>query len=541
MHDTPSFKPNTAGLSRRSFLAGASLLALSVPFAAHAQSSATKTATSEPTPGGTLVVGQYQEPTFYDPNRQYSWETYRLDKHIYESLLAEDLSVPAENGPPPLVPALAESWEISPDAKRFTFKLRKGVKFHDGEDFNAQALHFNIRRFTDKDFEFFDVRSNATMKNVYGTLAEFKIIDDHTVEYVFSEPFREFPRLLPQGNYVSGVFSPKALQTYGQDGLAEHPTGTGPYKFVERVRGEKTVLERNEEYWGRKGLVERIIFRPITDDSTRVSALQSGEIDILTRTPTDAVEALEQDGYQVLNSPNAGQLFLGWNFKNKFGASQKVRQAVIRAIDRKGIAQTLYRGHAVPSYSILNIGNTAYDAEQRDYEYDPEAARKLLAEEGYKDGDVAFTIVTDEANQPTIEWIQRDLAKIGITVNVVSQEWLTYTGNLAKLGEDTALFAMEWGFVTPYWLRLVYNGYVVARGGGDIGSDVPDALIAASHEVDEAKAITLWQKANGLLQEQAAIVPLVIFTRYFTTGPNVRGFNAPVQNFYDLSTVWLEA
>lgn len=533
--------PPVSGLSRRTFLLGASALAIAAPFAANAQSSATKSAAGEVTPGGTLVVGQYQEPTFFDPSRQYSWETYRLDKHIYESLLAEDLSVPAEKGVPPLVPALAESWEASADAKRFTFKLRRNVKFHDGSDFNAEALRFNIRRFTDKEFEFFDVRSNATMKNVYGKLAEFRIIDSHTVEFVFSEPFREFPRLLPQGNYVSGVFSPKALQTYGQDGLAEHPTGTGPFKFVERVHGEKTVLERNEEYWGDKGLVERIIFRPITDDSTRLSALQSGEIDILTRTPSDAVDALTDGGYQVLTSPSAGQLFLGWNFKNKFAASQKVRQAIIQAIDREGIAKILFRGHAVPSFSILNIGNTAYDPEQRDFAYDPDAARKLLAEEGYKEGEVAFTIVTDEANQPTIEWIQRDLAKIGVTVKIISQEWLTYTANLAKLAPDTAAFAMEWGFITPYWLRLVYNGYIVARGGGEIGVDIPAALDAAAHEVDEEKAIPLWQKANALLQQQAGFVPLVTFTRYFTTGPNVRGFNAPAQNFYDLSKVWLEA
>jgi peptide/nickel transport system substrate-binding protein len=533
-------------ISRRSFLVGSSLLAITLSTAAkaasNATSSATKAATGEPVSGGTLVVGQYQEPTFYDPNRQYSWETYRLDKHIYESLLAEDLSVTSQDGPPPLVPALAESYEANDDFTRFKFKLRRGVKFHDGEDFNADALHFNIRRFTDKDFEFYDVRAGATMKNVYGTLTAFNIIDDHTVEYVFSEPFREFPRMLPQGNYVSGVFSPKALRTYGQDGLAEHPTGTGPLKFVERIRNEKTVLQRNDDYWGTKARVERIIFRPITDDSTRLSALQSGEIDILTRTPTDAVETLTDAGYQVLDSTGAGQLFLGWHFTNKYAASAKVRQAIIQAIDREGIAKTLFRGHALPSYSILNIGNTAYDPAQRDHAYDPEAARKLLAEEGFKDGEIAFTIITDEANQPTIEWIQRDLAKIGIKVSIVSQEWLTYTANLGKLPDDVALFAMEWGFITPYWLKLVYQGYILGHGGKDaVGEEAAKLIAAATREPDEAKAIALWKQANGVLQDKSAILPLLTFTRYFTAAANVRGFNAPAQNFYDLSTVWLEA
>ena len=99
------------------------------------------------------------EPTVYDPNRQYSWETYRVDKHIYESLLAEDLSHPAKAGPPPLVPALATARQASPDARTFTFQLRRGVKFHDGTDFNARAVRFNVRRFTDPAFEYYDVRA----------------------------------------------------------------------------------------------------------------------------------------------------------------------------------------------------------------------------------------------------------------------------------------------------------------------------------------------------------------------------------------------
>jgi peptide/nickel transport system substrate-binding protein len=240
--------------NRRFFLLGVSALALLAPGAVRAASSTTLTPKGDPVPGGTLIVGQYQEPTFFDPNRQYSYETYRLDKHIYESLVAEDLSTPAQDGPPPLIPALAESWEVSSDATTFTFKLRQGVKFHDGTDFDAEAVHFNVRRFADEGFEFFDARSQASMKRVYGSLKEFKVLDSHTVQYVFNGPFLEFLRLLPQGNYVSGIFSPKALQTYGQDDLAAHPTGTGPYRFVERVHGEKTELERNPDYWGKAPL-----------------------------------------------------------------------------------------------------------------------------------------------------------------------------------------------------------------------------------------------------------------------------------------------
>jgi peptide/nickel transport system substrate-binding protein len=196
----------------------------------------------------------------------------------------------------------------------------------------------------------------------------------------------------------------------------------------------------------------------------------------------------------------------------------------------------------LPSYSIFNIGNEAYDPAQRDFAYDPKAARDLIAKAGYKDGEIRFTIITDEANQSIIEWIQRDLGAVGIKVDIVSQEWLVYTSNLGKLAPDVALFAMEWGFITPYWLKLVYNGYVVARGGGEgaISSDLGPAVTQAAEATDRTQAIALWKAANAIFQREAGIVPLVTFMRYFTTGANLRGFNVPEQNFYDLTPVWFE-
>jgi len=377
---------------------------------------------------------------------------------------------------------------------------------------------------------------------VYGDLKSFEVIDPLTIRYTFNNSFVDFLRMLPQGNYVSGIFSPKALQTYGQDGLAEHPTGTGPFRFVNRVHGEKTELARNTQYWGSRPYLDKIVFRPIADDSTRLSGLQAGEIDILTRVSPDAVQTLTSGGYAVPEGHGAGLLYLGWNFRNRFAKQLPVRQAIIQSIDREGLAKTLFKGHASAAYNILNPGNTAFDAAQRDYRYDPAAARKLLADAGFKDGDIHFTIATDEANQPTIEWIQRDLAKVGIHVDILSQEWLTYTSNLPKLSDDIALTSMEWGFITPLWLRIVYQGYVVARGGKDLaGPELAAAVDAASHETDETRAIARWKEANTLLQKQAGVVPLLSFTRYFSNSAKVNGFNVPAQNWYDLSKVWLTA
>lgn len=492
--------------------------------------------------GKTLIVGQALEPTIYDPNRQYSYETYRVDKHIYESLVAEDLSVPAAQGTPPIIPALATQWQVNDDATVYTFQLRQGVVFHDGTPFDAEAVRFNVRRFTDPTFDHFDPRSQATMAQVYGDLKTIEVIDPHTVAYHFNHPFPDFLRFLPQGNWVSGIFSPAALQQWGQDGLAEHPTGTGPYRFVLRVRNDRTELVRNESWWGKKPYMERIIFRPILDGSTGISALQSGQVDILSRTPTDAVDLLAQSGYQVHDSVEANQLFLGWNFANRFTSQLAVRQAVIKAIDREGLVKTLLNGHAVASYNILNRSNEAFLASQKDYPYDPEGAKKLLADAGFKPGEVSFTIITYDQNQPVIEWIQRDLRKVGINVQVVSQEWITYSSHLANLAPETGLFTMEWGLISPQWLRVAWKNYVVSRGKGEaVITGVAELIEKASVTVDRQQALTLWHQVNQQFQQQAAFVPLLALNRVFTSSPAVQGFNVPEQNFYDLTRVWLKS
>jgi len=491
--------------------------------------------------GKTLIIGQALEPTIYDPNRQYSYETYRVDKHIYESLVAEDLSRPASEGTPPIVPALATRWEVSSDAKTFRFFLRPGVKFHDGTPFDAEAVRFNVRRFTDPQFEYFDKQSQAVMAQVYGKLTAIKVIDPLTVEYQFSEAFPDFLRFLPQGNWVSGIFSPAALIKWGQDGLANHPTGTGPYRFDLRVRNDRTELVRNDDWWGKKPYMQRLIFRPILDGSTGISALQSGQVDILSRTPTDAVDILSNSGFNVHDSTEANQLFLGWNFANPYIKQLPVRQAVIKAIDREGLVKSLLNGHAVASYNIVNSSNEAFLASQKDYPYDPEGAKKLLQDAGFKPGEVTFTIITYDQNQSVIEWIQRDLAKVGITVKVVSQEWITYSSHLANLAPETGLFTMEWGMITPQWLRIVYDGYIVGRGNGkDVITGVAPLIAQASAETDKQKSLALWHQVNQQYQDQAAFIPLLSLNRVFTSAPNVQGFNVPAQNFYDLTKVWLK-
>ena len=493
-----------------------------------------------PQSGGTLIVGQYQEVTNFNPTRQYSWETWRIDRNIYETLVDEDLS--STDGVPEIIPKLATSWDISDDATTFTFHLREGVEFTDGTPFNAEAVEFNVRTFTDPDFEYYDEVAAGTMALVYGNLESFTVIDEYTVEYTFKSPYLEFLRQIPNsGNAASGIFSPTAFKELGPEGLGDNPVGTGPFVFVERVRGERTVLERNDDYWGEKALLDRVIFRPIQNDQSRVAALQTGEVDLISRVPADSVSTLEADGFAVPEQDNVPQIiYYQFNWDNEYVRDKRIREALIHAIDREGLAEQIYQGYANPAYSILNQGNEAHDPDVIDYEYDPELAKELIADAGYESGEITINLITDAAGQPTAEWIQQNLQAVGINVTLESYEWIAYGTRSQNLEPADALRLGEWGYVTPDWLRIAYQFYTAPNGGEQYTSqETLDAIAAASANGDPDKRVELWQAADEAWRADATIIPLTSFNRYYALSPKVQGFVWPQQNHYDLSKVWL--
>ncbi|WP_432974950.1 ABC transporter substrate-binding protein [Dactylosporangium sp. CA-233914] len=532
--------PKRSSLAWIAATAGAALLLAGCGSSSGSGSAAA--ADSKPRDGGTLIVGQYQEVTQFDPNRQYSWETWRIDRNIYETLVNEDLSSPA--GVPKIVPGLATSWTVSPDATTYTFKLRQGVKFTDGTPFDAQAVQFNVRRFTDPSFQYYDKVSAATMGLVYADLASFKVIDDYTVEYVFKHPFLDYLRQIPNsGNAASGIFSPAALQKYGQDGLAEHPVGTGPFKFQERVRGDHTTLVRNPDYWGARPHLDKVIFKPIGDDQSRVAALRSGAVDLISRVPPDSVATLEKAGFAVPENKNVPQIiYYSFNYTNQYLQDKRVRQAIIHAVDRKTLAEKIYKGYAEPATSIINQGNEAYDVSAVDYQFDPEAAKKLLADAGYQPGEVKFTILSDTTGQPTAEFIQQQLKAVGIDASVESFEWITYGTRSANLKPTDGVNLGEWGYIAPNWVKIAHNYTVVNRNGdkySDTSAATNSAIDAAAHNPDPAKSKELWQAAAQAWAKDATIFPLISFNRYYAVSPRVGGFVWPQQDHYDLSQIWV--
>ncbi|WP_080834486.1 ABC transporter substrate-binding protein [Cohnella massiliensis] len=496
-------------------------------------------ADGEPVKDGTLIVALSADVTVLDPSREGGWETFLVNRNIHESLVKEDLSKTAQESPVvEIQPSLAESWGISPDGRVYTFHLRKGVKFQDGTNFNAQAVEFNVRRAWDKSFEFYDEISATNMLRFYQDLKEIKSIDESTVEFTFNHPFPAFLRLIAQGSGGSGLIgSPEAIKKYGNDGYAEHPVGTGPFQFVERVVGDKVVLKRFDGYWGDKAYASNLIFRPITDDNARLTALRTGEVDIIQKPLKDSIDQLKQDGFGVPEADIPSVYYLTLNTKNKYFQDAKVRQAFTLAIDREALAANLLKGYAIPAYSAAHAGNEAYDPNHKPYGYDVEKAKQLLAEAGYPDG-FETTLQTWTGNEPYAEWIQRDLAKVGIQLKIETFDWATF-GKQRFMTDAIGVNTMSWGFVTSYWLYVIGHSQSTGRYGNYSNPAYDEAVDKAMNEADPAKSLEYYKQARDVIDNDAAIVPLFSDKTLVAVGKNVKGFVLPSQNWYDLTKVWV--
>lgn len=510
-------------------------------------SSKEETSSSNSGKGGTLIIGIESEADVLDPHRAGGWVTFRINRQIHESLVAEDLSKSSsEAAVPELKPGLAESWDVSDDGLVYTFNLRKDVTFHDGTDFNAEAVEFNIKRVWDKNFEYYDERSAGQMQKTYQSLNEIKVIDAHTIELILKEPFSPFLRMLAQGSMGSGgMLSPSALEKWGNDEYAEHPVGTGPFKFQERERGKKIQLVKNEEYWGVKPNIDGVIFRPIPDPSARVMALETGEVDIIAVPTPDSVDGLKEKGFKVADGTPPHVWYLSMNFNNPQMQDKRVRQAIALSIDREGMAKELLKDTAQPAYSVQSPANEAYEPEFVDYEYSPEKAKELLKEAGYENGfDMIFQTSVDGSGQlipvPMAEWIQQDLAKVGVKVKLETYEWVSYLGLWTQgMKPNVGFNQMSWGFTTPYYLSIIAHSESNANAGKYKNPEVDSLINKAITTIDPTEANQTWKEVNKLIAEDAAIIPIVSDKAPYVMADYVEGFFVPSQEWYDLIQVKL--
>ena len=474
-------------------------------------------AAEEPTVGGTLVFGAESEMPWHDPHITFGGTSKRVVWMMFEGLVDRDRSDPTVV--PPLVPKLATGWEISPDGKTYTFKLRQGVKFHDGTPFNADAVVFNFRRMIDPDFEYYQPKSKALKSAPLRYLVDVNAVDEHTVELILDRSWGLFmdqlSTTLPAG--IPLMLSPESVRQWGNDEVNLHPVGTGPFRFVSYEPGVKTVLERNDEYWNQPlPYLQNLIFVVTTEESTRITALQAHEVDMITAVNLDQIPSLEEAGFQVATSEKMNLVwFYSINLNEPHMQDIRVRQAMNYAVNREGITGKLLSDYCTPTWKMVPNTSKIFDPDVRDYPYDPERAKQLLAEAGYPDGFETKMQIPSHGSYMVApvaiaEWVQRDLAAVGIDMEIESYDWTTYMGHwIDKMIPEVAMNNMAWG--TDYdelWADGVFRSDGFGNTGNINDPQIDQWFEEYGQSANEADALATASKIFDHVSEQAYFIPI---------------------------------
>ncbi|WP_018132032.1 ABC transporter substrate-binding protein [Effusibacillus pohliae] len=485
--------------------------------------------------GGTLIYGRGGDSVKLDPHNVTDGESFRVTENIYDTL------VDFEKDSTKVIPGLATEWQTSADGKTWTFKLRQGVKFHDGTDFNAKAVVYNFERMWDKnhpqhkgDFEYFHDMFGG-FKGEGSVIEGIKAVDDYTVEFKLSRPLAPFLANLAMSTFA--IISPAALEKYGEK-IAQNPVGTGPFKFKEWKPNDSITLEKNDQYW-QKGLpkLDKIVFKVIPDNTARLTALKSGEIDVMDGLNPSDVKQVEADSkLQVLLRPSMNVGYLAMNNTKKPFDNPKVRQAISMAINKKGLIDSFYAGLAQPAVNPMPPSVWGYNKDIKDYEYNPEKAKQLLAEAGYPNGFEtdfwAMPVARPYMPQPQkiAEAIQADLAKIGIKTKIVSFEWATYLKKTKNGEHPMALLGWTGDNGDPdnFLYVLLDKDTANPPAAQNISlykSDkVHELLTKAQVTSDQAQRTKLYEEAQKIIHEDAPMVPLVHSRPALAAAKSVKGY-----------------
>ncbi|SKA37977.1 ABC-type transport system, substrate-binding protein [Enhydrobacter aerosaccus] len=473
---------------------------------------------------------------------------------LYDPLVMWDLSSATE--PAKLVPGLATSWKQDPaDPSKWIFELRQGVKFHDGSTFNADAVVFNLDRVFDEKSPAFDRMGRGILIAAVWPITGYRKLDEYKVELQTDGEYTLLPALLNRFTLAS----PANFEKVGRDWLAyrKSPSGTGPWKMKAWTPRERAELERNTDYWNKDRIPksERLVLLPVPDVSTRTAALLSGQVDWIEAPAPDSLDKLRAGGVKI--ETNAIPHMWPYTLSMLPGAPTadiRVRKAMNLAVDRDALVKLL-NGLAVPAVGCVPPDHPWFGNPSFKIKYDPEQAKKLLAEAGYNLKDkrlkMKVAISTSGSGQmyPLImnEFIQQQFAEVGIDLDFQVLDWNALL-NLMRKGAKSAEGApftainVSWNTMDPHnaFMRFVDSAQIPPKGSnwGYINDPGFDALAKEARETADPAALDkVLAKINTKMVDDAVFVWFVHDVWPNAISSKVKGYVHPKSWYVDFSPV----
>lgn len=469
----------------------------------------------------TLIVAQAAEAKTMDPVASNDVPSHRVFLNIYDTLLQRD-----EKGD--LVPALAESWE-QVDPLTLVLKLKKGIKFHNGNDFKANDVVFSLTR----------AKEAPALMSFFGDIDKVEAVDDYTVKITTKQPFG------PLVNYLSHkgscILDEETVNAAGED-YALHPVGTGPYEFVSWRSGDRIVLKANPNYFGGKPVTENLVFRVITEATNRTIALETKEVDIAYEIdPIDLQFVKSNPELVLLEQPALNISYLGFNTQKAPFDKKEVREAIAYAIDVPSLIQAVYLGAATPASSSVPPGVPGYNPNSKKYEQNIALAKELLTKAGYPNGFKAKISLNDTGVRKNIAIILQDqLKQIGIDLEVEIMEWGAYLDKLARGEQD--MFILGW--TTPpecdSALYALFHSKQHGSGGNRTyytNTRVDELLDLARRSTNQEERNKYYFEIQDIVQEE---LPMFVLVNPFDNAglqKDIKGFQLDMESEHRLYKV----